>query len=85
MSYGGGRVKLKNIYFFLASIWRSDEWYLTVFGPIYCRGSNYVFYTLQEARPYSFTRPTIFKQFEILPKRIKFDVASQEIAVAPKI
>ena len=33
----------------------------------------------------SFTRPSILQQFEILPKRIKFDVASQEIAVAPKI
>ena len=33
----------------------------------------------------SFAYPTIFQRCEILPKRIKFHVASQEIAVAPKI
>ena len=33
----------------------------------------------------SFARPTIFQRCEILPKRIKFHVASQQIAVAPKI
>ena len=33
----------------------------------------------------SFARPTIFQHCEILPKRIKFDMASQEIAIAPKI
>ena len=31
----------------------------------------------------SFARPTTFR--EILPKRMKFHVASQELALAPKI
>ena len=33
----------------------------------------------------SFARQTIFQRCEILPKRIKFHVASQEIAIAPEI
>ena len=33
----------------------------------------------------SFARPTIFQHCEIMPKRIKFDMASQDIAIAPKI
>ena len=33
----------------------------------------------------SFARPTFFQHCEILPKRIMFHVASQEIALAPKI
>ena len=33
----------------------------------------------------SFAYPTIFQRCEILPKRIKFHLASQEKAVASKI
>ena len=46
-----------------------------------------IFIAIQEARPWTASLvPTIFQRCEIPPKRIlKFHVASQEIAVAPKI